>query len=84
MIKLVELLLHSVYDRGSNVEILPYYSNRLCSLGFVKDEDNKDYMVITFKNGDKLKYFEVVEDICEDDYGVWVTTVSKSWRFDNI
>lgn len=81
---MVELLLHSVYNRGSDIEVLPYYSNRLCSLGFVKGEDNKDYMVIRFKNGGTLKYFEAVEDICEDDYGVWVTTVSKYWRFDNI
>lgn len=80
----MKLLLHSIYNRGTKDKILPQYSNRVCTLDFVKESNGLEYMLIDFEKGGKLKHFENIVDVCEDDYGVWVTTVSKSWRFDNI
>lgn len=80
----MKLLLHSIYNRGTKDKILPQYSNRVCTLDFVKESNGLEYMLIDFEKGGKLKHFENIVDVCEDDYGVWVTTISKSWRFDNI
>ena len=75
------MLLHSIYNRNTNEEILKHISNRICYLGF---DNNYKYMIIRFEKGGTLRHFEEVEDIEQNDYGVWVTTSKKFWRFDNI
>lgn len=76
-----KLLLHSIYNRNTEQEVLKEKSNRICTLDF---NDDFTEMIIKFEKGGTLKHFEEVEDIAQDDYGVWVTTTRKLWRFDNI
>lgn len=75
------LLLHSIYNRDTNEEVLKEKSNRVCMLGF---ENDFTEMIIKFEKGGTLKHFEKVENVEETDYGVWVITTNKLWRFDNI
>lgn len=76
-----KLLLHSIYNRNTNEEVLKEKSNRICFLSF---ENNFTEMIIEYEEGGTLKYFEKVEDVEQTDYGVWVTTTNKLWRFDDI
>ena len=76
-----KLLLHSIYNRNTNEEVLKEKSNRICFLSF---ENNFTEMIIEYEEGRTLKYFEKVEDVEQTDYGVWVTTTNKLWRFDDI
>ena len=75
------MLLHSIYNRNTNEEVLKHVSNRICYLGF--DDDYK-HMIIRFEKRGTLKHFEEVEDIKQTDNGLWVVTTRKLWRFDNI
>ena len=76
-----KMLLHSIYNRNTNEEVLKHVSNRICYLGF--DDDYK-HMIIRFEKRGTLKHFEEVEDIKQTDNGLWVVTTRKLWRFDNI
>lgn len=76
-----KLLLHSIYNRNTNEEVLKEKSNRICFLSF---ENNFTEMIIEYEEGGTLKYFEKVEDVEQTEYGVWVTTTNKLWRFDDI
>lgn len=76
-----KLLLHSIYNRKTGERVLKEKSDRICSLSFEKDFTE---MIIRYEKGGTLKHFEKVEDITETDYGVWVTTTNKEWRFDDI
>ena len=75
------LLLHSIYSRTTGKEILKEKTNRICLLSF---ENNFNEMIIRFEKGGTLRHFEKVEDIDQTDYGVWVITTNKLWRFDDI
>ena len=76
-----KLLLHSIYNRNTEQEVLKHKSNRVCFLSFENDFTD---MIIKYEKGGTLKHFEKVENIEQTDYGVWVTTTSKLWRFDDI
>lgn len=76
-----KLLLHSIYNRNTNEEVLKEKSNRVCILSF---ENDFTEMIIKFENGGTLRHFEKVEDVEHTNYGVWVTTTNKLWRFDYI
>ena len=75
------LLLHSIYNRKTKQEVLKHKSKKICSLSF---ENDFTKMIIQYEEGETLKYSEKVEDIEETDYGVWVTTTNKIWRFDEL
>jgi hypothetical protein len=72
------LLLHSIYSRVTNDEILKEKSKRTCFLSF---SDNLKEMIIKYEKGGTLKHFEEVEDIKETHNGVVVTTEKKIWKF---
>lgn len=74
-----KLLLHSIYNRKTNEEVLKEKSKRECTLSFI---NNFTEMIIKYEHRGTLRYFEKVEDIEENDYGIWVTTTNKLWRFD--
>ena len=41
-------------------------------------------MFVEYVNNDKVFYTSVVEQIDENEYGIWVTTKNRDYRFDNM
>ena len=71
--------MHSIYTKATNEKILKEISNKVCFLSF-----NEDFtkMKIKFENS-TLNILEEVEEVAQDDYGVWVYTTNAQWRFDD-
>ena len=41
-------------------------------------------MFVEYVNNDKMFYTSVVEQIDENEYGIWVTTKNRDYRFDDV
>lgn len=57
-----------MYDKCTDKQVLTEYNNR---------------MILDFCGGVEILDL-LVDDICEDDGGLWVLTEGKEWRFDSI
>ena len=65
------MLLHSIYNRNTNEEVLKHVSNRICYLGF--DDDYK-HMIIRFeKRGTLLPGEESFSSL----YKVWIESTIR-------
>lgn len=73
-----KLLLHSLYNKNTRQEVCNYYANRVCKEVHMEIGEP---LKIKYETGSGFTH-EKVFDIEENDYGFWVETTRKMWRFD--
>lgn len=76
----MKLLLHSIYNKNTEQRVCDYYTNRIVT-HFVA-EIGEDLKVI-YEGGSFFTHEQVV-DVEENDYGFWIETTRKKWRFDKM
>lgn len=73
-------LLDKVYNKKTNQEVCPQYCGRcVTNVSFNIGEPLK----ITFEEGGSISHENIIE-VSEDDYGYWIETTKKLWKFDYV
>ena len=73
-----EILDKETNDRS---EKFGYRVGREC---FITVLEKGSPLVVEYTDNDRMFFTSVVEDIEETDYGIWVTTKNRVYRFDDL
>lgn len=71
-------LLDKIIDKETNQEICVKYSSKYASSVSL---DIGHPLKIRFEDGSIITH-ETILDVLEDDYGYWIETTKKLWKFD--
>ena len=70
-----------IYNKNTKSDVCSQYKgkeieNVICNVG--------ECLKVNYASGSGFTHYEIVLDVDETDYGFWVETTRKMWRFDYV